>query len=152
MCSDYLRDPLIKVCCWSDSDVETGSLFHFSEHYDIGPFMILSYLILSMRDRAWSAHWPRLPVGSVRPSPERLQHMLGAWTRAGLYYEPRRPWPLLAYQPFPLLTTPVRDSASRASHSRDELRCSAAQLLLAICVRCMLSCPKTTRSRRRVFV
>jgi len=41
--------------------------------------------------------------------------MLGAWTRAGLYYKPRRPWPLLVYQPFPLLTIPVRDSALCAS-------------------------------------
>jgi len=39
-------------------------------------------------------HRPRPPVGSIRPSPERLQCVLGAWTREGLYYDPRRPWPL----------------------------------------------------------
>ena len=39
-------------------------------------------------------HIMRPLVGSIRPSPERLQRLLGAWTRAGLYYQPHRPWPL----------------------------------------------------------
>ena len=48
----------------------------------------------------------------------------------------------------------LEGTVSCTSHSRDELRgvsrCSAAQL--AICTRCMLSCPMTARSRKRVFV
>jgi len=73
--SATLQRVLVKVVCQS-----------------VCPF-VTSYRIVSTRGRAWSARRPRPPVGSTRPSPERLQHMLGAWTRAWLYYQPRRPWP-----------------------------------------------------------
>jgi len=73
-------------------------------------WLCLYTLVCSIVSYQWGAgldqpRRPRLSVGCISPSPERLQCVLGAWTRAGLYYEPRRSWPLYAYRPFPLLTT-----------------------------------------------
>jgi len=122
-------------------------------------------IVFSVNDLIWSYQWvagldqprrPRPQVGSIRPSQRD----------SSVYWELGQGRCCIMSPVGPSLCRPIGHFSCwlclegtlhhvppiHVTNLGGVSRCSAAQLLLAICVWCMLSCPKTDRSRRRVFV